>query len=161
MNKPNLKVQVGDGVIISPSSSLKRSAGRERLATVSAVRPKSFDAGGLCFRMDGREWTGRSRVRLIPQSHKENESRVVAPLSDDETRRNEVAQIERARRKTENAVLAYLLTYRQEDEWLKLGLRDLRRIAALHGIPLSKRPRSKRRVSVPIEEPQLQIPVQA
>jgi hypothetical protein len=31
----------------------------------------------------------------------------------------------------------------------------------LHGIPLSKRPRSKRRVSVPIEEPQLQIPVQA
>ncbi len=148
--KHDLNVKVGDGVIISPSSSPRRSARRERYSTVSMVRPNSFDAGGLCFRNDGREWHGRHRVRLISQAQEEKEGRIVPKVSDDEERRDERRRIERAKRNAENAILAYLLSYRQENEWLKLGVRELRRIAALHGIALQKRQRSKRQVLIPI-----------
>jgi hypothetical protein len=122
----------------------------ERLTTVSAVRAKSFDAGGLCFRNDGKEWRGYQRVRLISQPQEEMADGVGPELSEDEKRRDDERQIKRAKRNTENAILAYLLSYRQENEWLNLSLHELRRIAALHGITLQKRPRSKRQVLVPI-----------
>jgi hypothetical protein len=150
MKKLDLKVKVGDGVIIYPSSSPRPSPGVERLSTVSTVRPKSFDAGGLCFRNDGKEWRGHQSVRLISPPQDENDGGVVPELSEDEKRQAEERQIKRAKRSTENAILAYLLSYRQEDEWLNLSLHDLRRIAALHGIILKKGPRSKRQVLVPI-----------
>jgi hypothetical protein len=121
----------------------------ERLSTVSAVRAKSFDAGGLCFRNDGKEWRGHQRVRLISPPQ-EMEDRVALELSEDEKRRDDERQVKRAKRSTENAILAYLLSYRQENEWLNLSLHELRRIAALHGITLQTRPRSKRQVLVPI-----------
>ena len=44
------------------------------------------------------------------------------------------AEATRAERAKEDAVLAFLLSSRHETEWLKLGLEELRRIAALHGI---------------------------
>jgi hypothetical protein len=150
MKKSDLKVKVGDGVIISPSSSPRHFPAVERLSTVSAVRPKSFDAGGLCFRNDGKEWRGHQRVRLISPPQEEMEDRVVSEPSEDEKRRDDERQVKRARRSTENAILAYLLSYRQENEWLNLSLHELRRIAALHGITLQKRPRSRRQVLVPI-----------
>ncbi len=158
MKKPHLKVKVGDGVIISPSSSPRRSSASPvpaspamgRLSTVSAVRPSSFDAGGLCFRNDGREWRGHQRVRLASPPQGENQGPIVPQMSEEELRREEERQIKLAKRNTENAILAYLLSYRQEDEWLNLSLRELRRIAALHGISLQKRPRPKRQVLVPI-----------
>ncbi|MGA9670192.1 MAG: hypothetical protein WBQ94_13350 [Terracidiphilus sp.] len=150
MKKHDLNVKVGDAIVISPSSSSKRYPAMERLSTVSAVRPKSFDAGGLCFRNDGREWRGRHRVYLVAQAPEESEEDNLLVLSEEERSREERRQIEYAKRKTENAILAYLLSYRQENEWLRLSLRELRRIAALHGITLKKRARSKRQVLVPI-----------
>jgi hypothetical protein len=157
MKKLDLKVKVGDGVVISPPSSPRSSPApaspapaMERLSTVSAVRAKSFDAGGLCFRNDGKEWRGYQRVRLISQPLDVMENRVAPELSEDEKRRDDERQVKRAKRSTENAILAYLLSYRQENEWLNLSLHELRRIAALHGITLQKRPRSKRQVLVPI-----------
>ena len=150
MKKPELKVKVGDGVIISPSYSPGRSPAIERLTTVSVVRPKSFDAGGLCFRNDGKEWRGHQRVRLVSPPQEENEGPIVPERSEEELRQDDERQIKRAKRNAENAILAYLLSYRQEEEWLSLGLHDLRRIAALHGITLQKQPRSKRQALAPI-----------
>jgi hypothetical protein len=150
MKKHYLKVKVGDGVIISPSSSPRHSPAMERLSTVTAVRPKSFDAGGLCFRNDGKEWRGHQRVRLVSPPQEQNEGPIVPQMSEEELRRDDEMQIKLAKRNTENAILAYLLCYRQEDEWLNLSLRELRRIAALHGINLQKRARTKRQVLVPI-----------
>jgi hypothetical protein len=61
------RVKVGDRVIISrPQSKGRFPKTVDRFAHVAAVRPKSFDAGGLCFRYDGREWSGHNRVRLAP-----------------------------------------------------------------------------------------------
>jgi len=41
---------------------------------------------------------------------------------------------ERAERAREDVILAFVLSCRHQDEWLKLGLSELRRIAALLGI---------------------------
>jgi hypothetical protein len=128
MNTEEVKVQVGDRVIISRPRSNSRFAGNiERLSTVTSIRPKSFDAGGLCFRNDGREWGGHNRVRLIPPDGEDDpvEARAKA---------EEATRLERSDRAREDTVLAFLLSSRQEKEWLKLGVIELRRIAALHGI---------------------------
>jgi hypothetical protein len=108
MDSQELNVNVGDRVVISrPRSVGSFAASVDWFSTVSAVRAKSFDAGGLCFRNDGREWGGRNRVRLAAREELEAK---------------------------EDAILAFLLSSRHEKEWLKLGLDELRRIAALHGI---------------------------
>jgi hypothetical protein len=66
MDRNGLKIKVGDRVIVTRPISIQRYAARvERFSTVTAVRTKSFEAGGLCFRNDGREWNGHNRVRLI------------------------------------------------------------------------------------------------
>jgi hypothetical protein len=147
MKKRILNVKLGDAVVISASSSAKRSATTERMSTVSAVRSKSFDAGGLCFRNDGKEWRGRHRAYLTAQTQEVSErnhlENPLLELSGEERSREEQRQIEQAKRKTENAILAYLLTFRQENEWLRLSLRELRRIAALHGITVKKRTRAR------------------
>ena len=128
MDSQELNVNVGDRVVISrPRSVGSFAASVERLSAVSAVRAKSFDAGGLCFRNDGREWGGRNRVRLAAQEELEALAGSLI-VSDD---RNSLERPERAR---EDAILAFLLSSRHEKEWLKLGLDELRRIAALHGI---------------------------
>jgi hypothetical protein len=128
MNSDEVTIQVGDRVIISRPRSTSRFAGNiERLSTVTAVRPKSFDAGGLCFRNDGREWGGHNRLRLIPPDGEQD------PV-EARTRADEASRLERSGRAREDSVLAFLLTSRPEKEWLKLGIDELRRIAALHGI---------------------------
>jgi hypothetical protein len=128
MNPEVLFVKVGDRVIISrPRSSSRFATTVDRYALVTAVRPKSFDAGGLCFRNDGREWSGHNRVRLISQEQDESS---VASRAEAE----EALRLERAERAREDVRLASLLSYRHEQEWLRLGLDELRRIAALHGI---------------------------
>jgi len=128
MNTQKTTINVGDRAIIStPSSASCISSNIERLSIVTAVRPRSFDAGGLCFRFDGREWYGKSHARLI--SSEEEESFLRSLAMAEEERRREVE--DRAR---EDVVLASLLTYRHEKEWLQLGLDELRRIAAELGI---------------------------
>jgi hypothetical protein len=87
---------------------------------------------------------------LVSPPQEENEGPIVPERSEEELRQDDERQIKRAKRNAENAILAYLLSYRQEEEWLSLGLHDLRRIAALHGITLQKQPRSKRQVLAPI-----------
>jgi hypothetical protein len=49
-------------------------------------------------------------------------------------RADEANRLERSEHAKEDAVLAFLLSSRAEKEWLKLGIIELRRIAALHGI---------------------------
>ena len=125
MNQNELKIKVGDRVVISRPASTQLFAARiERFSTVTAVRPSSFDAGGLCFRNDGREWNGHSRVRLVLSDEAREEASSLA-ATEEETR---------AERAQEDAMLAFLLSSRHEMEWRKLGLQELRRIAALHGI---------------------------
>jgi len=120
-----IKIIVGDRVVISRPTSARRYASRiEKFATATAVRPKSFDAGGLCFRYDGREWNGHNRVRLVLPDELAEAAVSLAAIE-------EASREERAR---EDTTLAFLLSSRQETEWLKLGLMELRRIAALHGI---------------------------
>jgi hypothetical protein len=132
MNMEELTVKVGDCVIISRNRTKGSfAADIERFSNVTAVRPKSFDAGGLCFRMDGREWGGHNRVRLI--SPVEEENSIGSPAKP-----REASPLERADRAKEDAILAFLLSSRHEREWLKLGLHELRRIAALHGIPSAR-----------------------
>ena len=123
---PNeLKVRVGDRVIISrPASSQPYAALIERASTVTAVRPKSFDAGGLCFRKDGREWNGHNQVRMVPSDQAKEHMISQIGIED-------ASCAERAR---EDAMLAFLLSSRHQKDWLKLGLQELRRIAALHGL---------------------------
>jgi hypothetical protein len=131
METQELSVNVGDRVLISkPRTTGSFTANMERFSTVSAVRPKSFDAGGLCFRNDGREWGGHNRARLIAPEEAQNDDRSLAATND-------TSREERAARAQEDAILAFLLSSRHEKEWLKLGLPELRRIAALHGIPTS------------------------
>ena len=128
MDLRELRVKVGDRVVISrPQSTSRFAASIERLSTVTAVRSKSFDAGGLCFRNDGREWGGHNRIRLVPQEENSNDSGSLAGAE-------EASRLERAERAREDSVLAFLLSSRQEEEWLRLGIHELRRIAALHGI---------------------------
>lgn len=116
MNFANVKV--GDRVLISKASS---SAGLAAIsgfaATVLAVRPKSFDAGGLCFRMDGREWRGNRWANPIAAKGRRNTAN---PLAGD--RESEFAS-------DEEAILASMLSARSETEWLNLGVEELRRIA--------------------------------
>jgi hypothetical protein len=122
------KVKVGVRVIISrPRPNGALGSRIERVSTVTAVRPRSFDAGGLCFRMDGREWGGHNRVRLLCAEEEDNSN---GSLPNDP----EASGLERAERAREDAILAFLLSARHEKDWLKLGLQELRRIAALHGI---------------------------
>jgi hypothetical protein len=124
-NRKDLKIKLGDRVIVSRPTSIERYAPRiERFSTVTAVRPASFDAGGLCFRYDGREWKGHNRIRLVLSD--EAREGAVSPAAVEET--------SRAERAREDAMLAFLLSSRQEKDWLELGLEELRRIAALHGI---------------------------
>ena len=128
MNMDEIQVQVGDRVIISRPRSNSRFAGSiERLSTVTSVRPKSFDAGGLCFRNDGREWGGHNRIRLIPPDGEDDpiEARAKA---------EEATRLERSENAREDTVLAFLLSSRSEKDWLRLGIIELRRITALHGI---------------------------
>jgi len=128
MMTDELQVQVGDRVVISrPRSNSPFAGSIERLSTVTAVRPKSFDAGGLCFRNDGREWGGHNRIRLNPP---DGESDPVEARA----RADEANRLEGSEHAREDAVLAFLLSSRPEKEWLKLGIIELRRIAALHGI---------------------------
>jgi hypothetical protein len=94
---------------------------------VEAVRPKSFDAGGLCFRYDGREWNGHNRIRLIQREEELNEIRAREAA-------READLVERTERASEDVILAFVLSCRHQQEWLKLGLPELTRIAALHGI---------------------------
>jgi hypothetical protein len=123
-----LKVAVGDRVIISKPSSDRPYAGMiERISTVTAVRPKSFDAGGLCFRNEGKEWGGHNHVRLILQVAGETSDRSLADAA-------EASRLDRAARGREDVMLAFLLSTRHQEQWLKLGVEELRRIAALHGI---------------------------
>ncbi len=130
MDSPELSVKVGDRVIISrPRAAGSFAADFDRFSTVSAVRPKSFDAGGLCFRNDGREWGGHNRVRLIAPEEVEGDARLPAGASG----------LDRAERAREDVMLAFLLSSRHEKEWLKLGLHELRRIAALHGIASARK----------------------
>jgi hypothetical protein len=127
-----LKVNAGDRVVISrPRPNGALGARIERTSTVTAVRSKSFDAGGLCFRMDGREWGGHNRARMLTQGE---ESVSDGSLANDP----DSSGIERAERAKEDAILAFLLSARNEKDWLKLGLHELRRIAALHGIPSAR-----------------------
>jgi hypothetical protein len=128
MTTRDIKVKVGDRVIISRPNSIRQFAANiERFSTVSAVREKSFDAGGLCFRNDGREWVGHSRVRLTSKG--KGELNIDSLVGD-----WEAARLERAERRREDVMLAFLLSHRHEKDWLKLGLDELRRIAALHGM---------------------------
>ena len=128
MESEEFRVQVGDRVVISRPRSNRSFAGSiERLSTVTTIRLKSFDAGGLCFRNDGREWGGHNRVRLIPPDGEEDPVEARA-------RADEAVRMERSERGREDTVLAFLLSSRHEKEWLKLGIVELRRIAALHGI---------------------------
>lgn len=128
MDSQELNVNVGDRVVISrPRSVGSFAASVDWFSTVSAVRAKSFDAGGLCFRNDGREWGGRNRVRLA--AREELEALAGSSIVSDDTN-----SLERPERAKEDAILAFLLSSRHEKEWLKLGLDELRRIAALHGI---------------------------
>lgn len=128
MDLQELNVKVGDRVVISrPRSAGSFAASVDRISTVSAVRARSFDAGGLCFRNDGREWGGHNRVRLVAPEEVESNAGALASADD-------AANFERAERAREDAILAFLLSSRHEKEWLKLGLHELRRIAALHGI---------------------------
>jgi hypothetical protein len=125
MDATGLNAKVGDRVVISrPNPTHRFAANVERFAAVTAVRPKSFDAGGLCFRNDGREWGGHNRARLIPQLKD----------GDDVDLLPGVEPMNRLERASEDALLAFLLSSRHEKEWLKLGIHELRRIAALHGI---------------------------
>jgi hypothetical protein len=135
MDFPELNVKVGDRVIISrPRAAGSFATDFERLSTVSAVRPKSFDAGGLCFRNDGREWGGHNRVRLIAPDEADYDASLPAAAGD-------ASRLDRAERAREDVILAFLLSSRHEKEWLKLGIHELRRIAALHGIaPARKEP---------------------
>jgi hypothetical protein len=135
MDAQELNVQVGDRVCISrPRSVGSFALSVDWFSTVSAVRPKSFDAGGLCFRNDGREWGGRNRVRLV--APEELDTLAGSPVTA-----NGVDSLERPERAGEDAILAFLLTARHEKEWLKLGLPELRRIAALHGIESTRKER--------------------
>jgi hypothetical protein len=88
------------------------------------VRRQSFDAGGLCFRNDGREWKGHNRVRLVVAENAKAEAIALSGA--------DIAS--RAERTREDANLAFLLSSRHEMDWLELGREELRRIAALHGI---------------------------
>lgn len=128
MERDGATFQVGNRVIISrPGSEGVFSARIERESTVTAVRSKSFDAGGLCFRNDGREWSGHNRARLIPREEEELERRLAAAARKAEL-------FDRAERAREDVLLSFLLSCRHQEEWLGLGLAELRRIAALHGI---------------------------
>lgn len=124
--EPNdLNLSVGSRVIISrPSSKQPYASIIERLSTVTAVRSKSFDAGGLCFRKDGREWNGHNRARLLLSD--EAKEHLILQVG--------VEEVSRAGRASEDALLAFLISSRHERDWLKLGLAELRRIATLHGI---------------------------
>ena len=125
MDQYKLKPKVGDRVIISRSTTTQRYAARvEQFSTVAAVRLKSFDAGGLCFRNDGREWNGHNRIRLI----------LSGGANKEKVSLSEVEQSSHIERVTEDATLAFLLSSRLEIDWLKLGIHELRRIAELHGI---------------------------
>ncbi len=136
MDRIELKINVGDRVIVSRPTSIQRYAGRvEQFSTVTAVRTKSFDAGGLCFRNDGREWNGHNRIRLILSDKAGKETTSLMGVE-------EASRVERA---GEEATLAFLLSSRHEKDWLKLGLQELRRIAVLHGIM----PRSANPIEVP------------
>jgi hypothetical protein len=128
MEKDACSVKVGDRVVISrPRSSSRFATTVDRSAFVTAVRPKSFDAGGLCFRNDGKEWSGHNRVCLIPEF--EGEFKVAVQADPEEVLRRERTECAR-----EDVRLAFLLSFRHEEQWLRLGLNELRRIAALHGI---------------------------
>jgi hypothetical protein len=133
MEPQELNVKVGDRVVISrPRLAGSFASSIDRFSTVSAVRTKSFDAGGLCFRNDGREWGGHNRVRLMVPDEVKNEA--VSPAAA-----NDGSSLDRAERGREDAILAFLLSSRHEKEWLKLGLPELRRIAALHGIKSTRK----------------------
>jgi hypothetical protein len=133
MDSQELNVKVGGRVVISrPRSAGSFASTIDRFSTVSAVRAKSFDAGGLCFRNDGREWGGHNRVRLMAPDEVESDS--VSPAAA-----NDGSSLDRAERAREDTILAFLLSSRHEKEWLKLGLPELRRIAALHGIKSTRK----------------------
>jgi hypothetical protein len=135
MDSRELKVNVGDRVVISrPRAVGSFAASVDRLSTVTAVRSRSFDAGGLCFRNDGREWGGRNRVRLADGEELE-------PHAGSSIVPGNTTTLERPERAKEDAILAFLLSSRHEKEWLKLGLPELRRIAALHGIKSASKDR--------------------
>jgi hypothetical protein len=128
MDAQELNVNVGDRVVISrPRAAGSFAASMVRFSTVSAVRTKSFDAGGLCFRNDGREWGGHNRVRAA-------ELEELEALTGSLNMPGDGSSLERPERAKEDAILAFLLSSRHEKDWLKLGLDELRRIAALHGI---------------------------
>lgn len=124
----DLLVKVGDRIVISrPRPNGTLGARIERTSAVTAVRTRSFDAGGLCFRMDGREWGGHNRARTLTQNE--------AGVSDGSlTNDPDPSASERVERAREDSILAFLLSSKNEKDWLKLGLAELRRIAALHGI---------------------------
>lgn len=66
------EIQVGDRILISkPSSNSPYAPIIRCVARVTAVRPKSFDAGGLCFRKDGVQWSGYSRAHPISGTERE------------------------------------------------------------------------------------------
>ncbi len=125
MDPHDLNISVGDRVIISrPSSNQLYAPIVERVSTVTAVRPKSFDAGGLCFRNDGREWNGHNRIRTVLSDH--SKEHMISEIG--------IEDPSRADRAREDAMLAFLLSSRHQKDWLKLGLDELRRIASLHGL---------------------------
>jgi hypothetical protein len=98
MQPQELEVKVGDRVIISrPRTAGSFAASLDRFSTVTAVRAKSFDAGGLCFRYDGREWGGHNRIRLLEPEEVGSESGVLASIEDLQTIPLEAIDRERRR----------------------------------------------------------------
>jgi hypothetical protein len=87
---------------------------------------------------------------LVPREEDEHEKRLLAAA-------HEAELSERAERAREDVLLSFVLSCRHQEEWLKLGLEELRRIAALHGItsPRGEALRaSQRRLStLPPDEP--------
>ena len=124
MDQNELRICAGDRVVISRPTSTQRHALRcERLATVTAVRPRSFEAGGLCFRNDGREWNGHNRVRLF---HSDEPGEAAIPPAV-------VEAAEFADRAIENEKRVFVSSPLQTDR-LKPDPEELRRVQALHAM---------------------------
>jgi len=148
VDQNELRICTGDRVVISrPTSTQRHAIRRERLATVTAVRPSSFDAGGLCFRNDGREWNGHNRVRLIHLD--EAREAAILPAA--------VEAAELAERAIQNEKQAFVSSTLQSDR-LKPDLEELPRMQALRAM-MSRRQQPSGRVPHPklqlVESPPL------
>ena len=151
----DLRVQVGDRVVIAkPASSDHMAPWVERVSFVTAVRAKSFDAGGLCFRLNGQGWNGRhyllgaagNRETPFPKhTTEETKTQERLPFGS--------GLIPCVPPSREAVVLAFLLADQPEEEWLSLGVLELRRIAAMLGVVSSTTRTSNPSQALSINEP--------